>query len=309
MMDAVLKATGIKVAPEPDVLGQPAEGAPGPTAPVEGQAGEPQPKEGEDDLSAVDPEAPLPPDASNEARKKVRKLLNERRELRAQVEAMGADAQIGNRLNSFAHENNLSADDIVLGLSAMASLQRGDYADFYRQVAPYVRRAQEVLGLVLPDDLGQRVQQGMPEQAARELAQARFREMRASEEAKAHAARYQAQQIGAVQADVQRAVNTFEERLAANDPDYRAKAEAVKRVAQALLHERGGRITSVKEALDIVQAAHREVTAQYSKFVPQLRSTSPQPSGFSQQPNARAAPKTLMEAALVGLENARRRAG
>lgn len=308
-MDAALKAIGQKaVAPEPDVLGQPAEGAPEPKPVIEGQAEEPQAKEDEDDAN-VDTDAPLPPEVPKETRRKVRKLLKERGELRAQVAQMVPDAQIGTRLNSFATENDLSADDIVLGLSAMASLRRGDYSEFYRQVAPYVRRAQEFLGLVLPDDLGQRVQQGMPEQAARELAQARFREQRAQAEAQAYAQRNQAQALGAVQSEVQRAVNSFEERLAANDPDYRAKAEDVKRVAQALLHERGGRITSVKEALDIVQAAHREVTTRYNRFMPQVRPTAPVPNGFSQQPNARAAPKTLMEAALLGLENSRRRAG
>ena len=144
--------------------------------------------------------------------------------------------------------------------------------------------------------------------AARELAMTRFNQQRAQEEARANADRASAQQVQYVQSDVQRAVTTFEERLAANDPDYAAKADAIRRTAQALLLERGGKISGVQEALEVVQAAHREVSAQYRRFAPQPRATSPAPNGHSQQPNARPAPKNLMEAALAGLENARRQA-
>jgi len=149
----------------------------------------------------------------------------------------------------------------------------------------------------------------MTEAAARELAAARFREQRASEEARANASSMDAQRLEFMQTDVQRAVSSFEERIAANDPDYRAKEPAIRQTAQALLLERGGRINSVQEALEIVQQAHSEVTQQFRRAFPSARATSPTPNGHSQQPNARPAPRSLMEAALAGLENARRSAG
>lgn len=306
-MDAVLQV--VKTTPEPDVLGRvdPKDGSPKPPEPTaEDQAGKPS-EEGKDGETEDDETAPA--DASIATRNKVNKLLKQRRELRREVETLRPDANVGNRLSVFARENDLAPDDIVLGMNAMAAIRRGDYAAFYRQIAPYVRRAQEVLGLVLPEDLGGRVQAGqMSEAAARELAITRFNQQRAQEEARINAERFASQQVLAVQSDVQRAVSTFEERIAANDPDYPAKADAVRRTAQALLHERGGRIGSVQEALDIVQAAHREVSNQFRRFVPAPRATSPYPNGNSQQPNARPAPKNMMEAALAGLENARRQA-
>jgi len=310
-MEAALKVT--KVTPERDVLGRQPEGQGGPPQPpgqttAEDQAGKTQP-EGEQDEPATD-DLPLPDEASEKIRKKVDKLLRERRRLRSEVAQLQPDANVGNRLTAFARDNDLSPDDVVMGMNTMAALRRGDYAGFYRQVAPFVRKAQEVLGLVLPDDLGQRVQGGaITETAARELAITRFNQERAEQEARTNAARSSAQNLQYVQADVQRAVTTFEERIAANDPDYRAKADAIRRTAQALLHERGGRIASVQEALDIVASAHQEVTAQFRRFQPAVRATSPHPNGNSQQPNARAAPRNLMEAALQGLENARRSAG
>ena len=306
-MDAVLQV--VKTTPEPDVLGRkdPKDGSPTPPAPTaEEQAGKPT-EEGKD--GEAENEEQLLAEASAATRNKVNKLLKQRRELRREVETLKPDANVGFRLASFARENDLAPDDIVLGMNAMAAIRRGDYASFYRSISPYVRKAQEVLGLVLPEDIGGRVQAGhLTEQTARELAQARFREQQAQDAARVNAERYASQQVQAVQTDVQRAVSSFEERLAANDPDYKAKADAIRRTAQALLHERGGKIDGVQEALEIVQAAHQEVSNQFRRFAPQPRATSPYPNGNSQQPNARPAPKNMMEAALAGLENARRQA-
>ena len=308
-MDAVLSV--VKPTPEPDVLGRPAEGqdgAPKPSEPlVEDQADKPPPEEGKDDGAEDDA---VPAEANAAIRKKLNKLVRQKQELSREVAKLTPDANVGSRIAGFAKDNDLAPDDIVLGMNAMAAIRRGDYAEFYRTISPYVRRAQEVLGLVLPEDLGGRVQQGaISEAAARELAVARFQQQRAQEEAQVNAQRASAQRLEFMQTDVQRAVSSFEERIAASDPDYRAKEPAIRRTAQALLHERGGRINSVQEALEIVQQAHSEVTGQFRRVMPGMRATSPLPNGHSQQPNARAAPRNLMEAALQGLENARRSAG
>ena len=113
-------------------------------------------------------------------------------------------------------------------------------------------------------------------------------------------------QVQSVQSDVQRAVSSFELRLSANDPDYKAKAPVVRRVAQGMLLERGNSISSVEEALAISKAAYDEVNKQMRAFQPVPKATHPSPNGASQTPSARAAPKSLMEAAYQGLENSRR---
>jgi len=97
--------------------------------------------------------------------------------------------------------------------------------------------------------------------------------------------------------------------LSASDPDYKAKAPSVRRAAQALLFERGGTISSVQEALEITKSAYDEVNRTMRAFQPAPRATHPQPNGATQTPSARAAPKTLMEAALQGLDQARRAGG
>jgi ElaB/YqjD/DUF883 family membrane-anchored ribosome-binding protein len=303
LLDAVLKV--VPADTEGDVLADKATDAPASPAIVSGEQAS-QGTEGEDDNPTEADTADMKPRMA----KKFRTLLNQRSELQRQVadlQQLQPVAEIGGQLANFAQENDLSSDDVVRAVSLAAAVRRGDWQGFYQQVGPFVRRAQEYLGLVLPDDLGQRVQQGhMTEAAAREFARTRFDAARAEAIAGQRETEVQSSRVQHVQADVQRAVTSFETQLASRDPDYRAKADAIRRTTQAILHERGGRISTVQEALDIVQEAHAEVTAQYRRLLPPPRPTNPLPNGNSQQPSARAAPKTLMEAALQGLENSRR---
>lgn len=298
LLDAVLKV--VPADTEGDVLAKPTDAPTSPPA-IEGE----QSDQGSDDEAT---EADLA-GMSHRVAKKVKTLLAQRGELRRQVaelQQMQPVAEIGGQLANFANENDLSSDDVVKVLGMAAAVRAGDWAGFYQAVGPFVRRAQEYLGLVLPDDLNGRVQQGhMTESAAREYARTRFDAARAQALAEQRQAEVQTSQVQHVQADVQRAVSNFEAQLASRDPDYRAKADAIRRTTQAILHERGGRISSAQEALDIVQAAHAEVTNQYRRFLPGPRATNPVPNGNSQQPSARAEPKTLMDAALLGLERAR----
>jgi hypothetical protein len=313
LLDAVLKV--VPATTEKDVLAETqadAEDAPDPQAP-----------EGQDQAEAPDPDGEDVPDdeqaqeASPLIRKKINKLLKQRRELRGEVEGLRGEveslrgsAQTGAELEQFARTAQLSGDDVANTLKIAAALRQGDYATFYKMVAPFVRTAQEYLGIVLPNDLSQRVRAGhMTEQAAREFARQRYDQQRAEIRRDEAEVVSRQQHVEHVQSDVQRAVTSLENRLAASDPDYKAKATSVRRVAQAMLHERGGQITSVQEALEITKAAYDEVNAQMRSIVPRPRATNKLPNGSTQTPSARPAPKTLMEAALQGLETARRAGG
>jgi len=299
LLDAVLKV--VPADTEKDVL---ADKADAPTSPPE--SGDQADQGSDEDATEADIDALQ---MGKRQASKFRTLLKQRGELRQQVaelEQYRPVAEIGGQLANFAQENDLSSDDIVKVLGIAAAVRAGDWQGFYQAVGPFVRRAQEYLGLVLPDDLGARVHQGhMTEAAAREYARTRFDAARAQALANQRETEVHTSRVQYVQADVQRAVTNFETQLAARDPDYRAKADAIRRTTQAMLHERGGRINSAQEALEIVRDAHAEVTANYRRFLPAPRPTNPVPNGNSQQPSARAAPKTLMEAALQGLEKSR----
>jgi hypothetical protein len=304
LLDAVLKVTKATDGKAPDGS-EPQSGKPEPQGSEEGDKAEKEADEAEDDAAEDDEKASQ--EANPVTRKKINKLLRQRRELRNEVEQLRPVARIGNELETFATTNDLSGDDVIQCLQMAAAIRRGDYDEFYRVVSPYVRKAQEYIGVVLPPDLHQRVEQGhMTVDAAKEFARTRFDNERARAIA-LNAQDSQAQSaVAAMQSDIQRSVAALEARFQASDPDYQTKADQVRRVAQAMLFERGGRINSVQDALQITKDAYVEVTKAVRARQPQPRPTAPVPNGHGQTPSARPAPRTLMEAATQALETARR---
>jgi hypothetical protein len=304
LLDAVLKV--VPATTETDVLAATKDKAP----PEATQPDSEDQAETETDDTSSEEDEQAPQEATPAIRKKINKLLKQRRELRDEVSHLRKPAEIGSELETFAKTNDLSGDDVANTLRMAAMLRAGDYQSFYQAVAPFVRTAQEYLGIVLPRDLQDEVRKGqMTEAAAKAFARQRFDGQRAQFERQAVEEAHGRQQVQYVQNDVQRAVSNFELRLSASDPDYRAKQPAVRRVAQALLFERGGTISSVEEALALTQEAYNEVNKQVRSYQPRPTATALNPNGATQSPSARAAPKTLMEAAIQGLENARRAGG
>jgi hypothetical protein len=215
-------------------------------------------------------------------------------------------AQIGTELETFARTNNLSGEELAGGLKAIAMYRNGDYEGFYEAIKPAIRKAQEYIGVVLPNDLAQMVKQGqMTEQAAKVFARQRFDGQRSQESLQASQQAIARQRVENVQGQVQQAVTNFELKLSASDPDYKAKAPSVRRAAQALLFERGGNISTVEEALAITRDAYAEVNKQFRAFRPPPVATHPQPNGSGSTPSVHAAPKSLYEAALQGLQRSR----
>jgi hypothetical protein len=189
-------------------------------------------------------------------------------------------------------------------------LRAGDYAGFYRSVSPFVRTAQEYLGIALPPDLSERVKAGhMTEAVAKEHARIRLENQRGQIQVREAERQQTVTNTQVVQDQVTRSVNAFEKQLAASDPDYKAKAASVRRTAQAMLLERGGRIAGVDDALTITKAAYDEVNAAMRKMRPALASTAARPNGNGTTMSATAEPKSIMEAALQGLARARNGTG
>lgn len=302
LLDAVLKVA--PATPEEDVL-----------APSKTEEAPSSNEEAESEVKAEDnaegDEAPedesVPENIPAQTRKKINKLLRERRTLRDEVAGLRPVAEIGQQLRDYADTNNLNAEDVVMALDLAAMVSRGDYEGFYKVVSPLIRHAQEVTGVVLPPDIQQMVdQRQISPQAAREYAKTRLDNTRYEFQTQQMQQRQQAQQVQAVVGDVQRSVAAFEQRIMANDPDYKAKAEMVRRTAQAMLAEHGGRITSSQEAVAITQRAYEEVNKQFRRLQPTARATAPTPGvSNSQTPSARPAPKNMMEAALQGLAKSR----
>jgi hypothetical protein len=304
MLDAVLKV--VPADTEKDVLAKSADTA-SPETPAE------QPSDGSAEAADDGDDESIDSSASPLLKKKISKLLKQRHELRQQVqqmEAMRPVAEIGHQMQSFAQEHDLSGEDIGMIMQMAAMLRHGDYGAFYQAISPFVRTAQEYLGIALPRDLRERVQQGhMTEEAAREFARVRMDQQRSEIVRQTEQQTYSQRSLATTQDQVARSVSAYESQLAASDPDYKAKAASVRRMAQAMLFEKGGTISTVDEALQITRAAYDEVNATIRRQQPALRPTNPVPNGNGSTRSAHAEPKSLMEAALQGLARSRNGAG
>lgn len=279
----------------------------------------PQPEEGttETDTDEDDEAEPAPEASTPQIRKKIQKLLKkyhtqkkELYEASQELAALRSPAEIGTQMQSFAKANDLSAEDIANLCQIGAYVRAGDYKSFYEAVAPIVRRAQEYLGLALPKEAREAVQQGrMSEVAAREYVRLQMDKQLTEVHLRTQQQTAARQNLQNTQDYVQRTVSALEAQFAASDPDYKAKSDSVTLAAKALLHDRGGTINNVQEALEITKAAYDMVNANIRRQRGPAMATARQPNGNGQSRQARPEAKSPFEAALLGLERARNGAG
>ena len=147
-------------------------------------------------------------------------------------------------------QNDLSGDDIAGTLRMAAMLRAGDYASFYKAVAPFVRTAQEYLGIVLPKDLAAARSRRSDDRGGGEgVCPAAFRRTAlASTSCRPRREAASRQRVQATQGDVQRAVSSFETQVVRERPRLQGEstlrsaggAGAAVRTRRQDLDRRGG---------------------------------------------------------------------
>ena len=251
-------------------------------------------------------DAPLPdePDETElkayppRTRRRIEQLLEQRRQLSERVKPWDT-------VQTFLADNRIENDDFVKMLGVTAALSQGDYQGFLRQVAPYVKVAQEVLGLTIPADLMNEVRQGKLTQAhARELTKARYASLQHRQEAQTANQRADQTRRVATAGAIKTAVDGFEVELQRTDADYAAKQPAIRRFAQALMAEQGPP-QPPEAAIAMVRLAHQEATEWAKRYAPAPAATKPKPNGAGATQPVRAKPTTMLEAAEQGLMRAR----
>ena len=242
-----------------------------------------------------------------ETRRRFEQLLGQRDEARTTLDQIRPEIEQHRRLQGYLTENQLAPEDVNVLLGIGASLRKSDFKGFLDGVMPYVQAAQEALGLRLPPDLQQQVDDGLiTEATARELSTTRFRanqaEGRARDESTARTQETQGRAIEAVRV----AVANWEDGIRKRDPDYALKAVAVQRFSQAYMQERGVPRTPA-EAVKLVQDAYQDATAQFARARPAPRPTRQAPSGINGTSHgADPGPATMKDAAIMALANMRR---
>lgn len=272
-----------------------------------------EPGEGEPDLSKDPTEEELARYNQNGAAKRIRKLLDERLALSKQVEGLTAEAQISRSLKTYLQTNDIAKEDFQLTLDLAAAMRRGDFRSFLEGVGPYVQLATEALGLTLPSDLQQSVARGqMTADAAAAMSRERYARALAEQNATRLTQQRQIdarQQSGAdLSRSVEQAVTAWENHIRTSDPDYGRKEATVRNFLWAVIQEKGTP-QSPEHAVEIAKEAYERANATLRDFAPPPRPTRQVPSSIGRTAaGARPEPKTLMEAALLGLERAQRAA-
>jgi hypothetical protein len=240
------------------------------------------------------------------AQKRIRQVIQQRNELRTEIDTLRPAAENYAQIQSWLTENKITGEDYQTLLGVGAALRKGDYQQFLEGIAPYVQVAQEALGLRLPAELREQVEAGvMPEEAARELVQTRHKAAMAQQQVQEFTQTQQAETQQRQAVEIKSAIDAWDADLKAKDPDYAAKAPVVQRFAQAIIAERGIPKSS-QQALEWANEALEQVNNTFSQFRPAPKPTAPRPSSSGQPSSgAVAEPRNLMEAALQGLARAR----
>ena len=246
---------------------------------------------------------------SPRTRKRIDEFRAEIKGLRSQIPALEAQAQTTQALQTFLKQADIAKEDFGLVLDLAAAMRRGDFRTFLEGVAPYVKLAQESLGIQLPADLQRAVQSGhMTQDAARYTAQVRAQQQlaegRLARVSQETSQRDHAQAVQEFQASVAGAVSDWEKGVRRSDPDYARTEPVVRELLHAVVHERGPP-RSPAEAVEIAKQAYERAKAMSSRFMPSPRGTHQVPSSINRVNGARTEPKSLKEAIHFAIERSR----
>jgi hypothetical protein len=302
LLEAVMKA--VKPADDDE---KPSKEASPPSEGAESPGSEP--KEGErkgPDLSK-DPSPEELAGYKKDTRERIQQLLTERNGLKA-------EAQVTQTLRDFLVVNDIAKEDFQLTLDLAAAMRRGDFKGFLDGIGPYVQLATQALGITLPNDLQGEVAAGrMGFDAAAQISRERYSRALAEQRATRATAVMTSQQTYTQQTQlaqsIEQTVASWEAGIRQTDPDYGRKEATVKNFLWAVVQERGAPHTA-EQAVEIAREAYNRANETLRQFSPPPRPTRAVPSSINRSaaPGTRSEPKSMMEAAQMGLERAQGRA-
>ena len=222
-----------------------------------------------------------------------------------------AEAEVTQTLRNFLVTNDIAREDFQLTLDLAAAMRRGDFKAFLEGVGPYVQLATQALGVTLPPDLQNEVQQQrLTFDAAAQMSRDRYaralaeqRATRATQVLNTHETTAQQQHLSRT---IENTVSQWEAGIRQTDPDYGRKEETVRQLLWSVVQEQGAP-RSPEHAVEIAKEAYARANRTLSAFAPQRQPTRAVPSSVNNRAasGARSEPRSMMEAAELGLARAR----
>ena len=254
-----------------------------PVAPVE----EGEPPAEATSAEATEDDGKPPPFHEHPRWKEVQAKLTETTK---EVETLKPLATKQQQLDAYCTRFGITEDQMNDALK-MAALLNNDPAEAYKALQPIWDVLSRFSGEQLPDDLSQKVKDGLVDaETAKEMAALRARlsaaEKRREVEQKSAAEQHRASLV--------EAVNRWEQNKATTDPDFKQKAELVADRYVALV--RAKQPGSPEAAVALAEQALADVNARLGVFLPKKAVVKAGPNGAAVR-REQAPPKTALEAA------------
>lgn len=238
---------------------------------------------------------------SERVQKRIQSLLAQNREAKEVVDRVQPQLD-------FVQQHGIPPDAVRFGLNIAAALNYGDHETFLKAISPLVQKAQQAMGITLPPDLQQQVDQGY---TTRELAQQLSVQRAQSDQLRVQQEQMREQQENdrALQMahSVKSAITGWEAEVRKSDPDYARKEPIIQNYAKALIRDHGfpsdpaGAVELAKRALDMANEHIRQLVPAH-----QPRATRPMASSMgSSSASVSADPTSLRDAVLQGLRKVR----
>jgi len=227
-------------------------------------------------------------------------VIREKNAYKAEAEAFKADATQFRAISDYMTQTGLTPDEVNEGFEIMAAL-KNDPLRAREMLLKTIEPLNILAGETLPEDVSRMVEDGdMTETAAKELAVARAR--LAMQEHQQKEALENQKQISErnVHQQITNAVETWEQQVAARDPDYEAKKALVFKNIRLAHIERPAR--TPQEAVAIAEAALKEATELLSSVMPK-RVAMKQPVSTQSASHAKPQPKSLNDAVSLALNS------
>jgi hypothetical protein len=227
-------------------------------------------------------------------------VIKEKNAFKAEAEAFKAEATQFRAISDYMAQTGLTPDEVNEGFEIMAAL-KNDPLKAREMLLKTIEPLNILAGEVLPEDVSQMVEDGdINETAAKELAIARAR-IAMQEHQQREALEHQKQLSERnVHQQITSAVETWEQQVAARDPDYEAKKALVFKNIRLAHMERPAR--TPQEAVAIAEAALKEATEILSSVMPK-RVAMKQPVSTQSASHAKPQPKSLNDVVSLALNS------
>lgn len=180
----------------------------------------------------------------------------------AKVAELEPAAQSYRNVERFLADSSMSPDEAASGLQIMA-LAKSNPVEAWNQIKPWVQELATAAGVIVPQNLQQRVQAGeLAPETARELAAAQARATAADQQRQMDVERQQRQQQESARQALVQSVESWETERRLRDPNFAAKYDALQREV-AFMQAREGRPNDVTGARDQLERAYTAVNAAY----------------------------------------------